>query len=258
LILRSDMIKTSIIVRCKNERRKLKDLLDSLCEQTKKKFELIIIDNNSQDGTLDLIKSYPVAALVQIPDSEFGHALSCNLGAYIAKTNYLVFTNGHCLPISKTWLADGLSALVAKDKIAAVDGHYCSGKDGSVWEKLERILGSRILKKDGVNFPITTTNAIIRKDLWKKYQFDESLPECEDYDWAREMISRGFQTIRNHQFNVYHSHNLGLVKIVKRQKKWTKICNLINQKKRPSTSLSRVFDKNFWKNTQIKISRFEV
>lgn len=252
------MKKASVIVRCKDEGRKLKDLLDSLYEQTEKEFELIIIDNNSRDGTLDLVKKYPITTLVNIPDEEFGHALSCNIGAYVAKTNYLVFINGHCLPVSKTWLADGLAVFVNKEKIAAVDGHYHSRKDGSVWEKMGDIFGYLILKKIRINVPITATNAIIRRDLWEKYQFDESLPECEDYDWSLEIISRGYQTIKNPRFNVYHSHHYGLTKLIKRQKRWIKLCHLIKQKIRPSTSVSKIFEKNFWKNTQIKISRLKV
>ena len=38
---------------------------------------------------------------------------------------------------------------------------------------------------------ISNTNSLIKKEFWKKYKFDESLPESEDYDWGKDVTFVG-------------------------------------------------------------------
>lgn len=244
----------SIVVRCKNEALTIRELLDRVFEQTLMSFELIVVDNDSRDGTLEILERYPVATIVSIPDSGFNHAYSCNIGVYMARTNFVVLTNGHCLPISTTWLEDGLSNFT-DDKIAAVDGNYRSGRNASKWERLGDIWQADTLNLRRENLPITTTNAIIRRDLWNEYQFDETLPECEDYDWAREMLARGYTTVKDPRFNVYHSHNLTYQEREAQNKRWEAVCHSIDHRERPRVSVSRVFDRRHLKRSGMNIER---
>ncbi len=247
-----EKLKVSIVIRSKNESKTLPDLLDILFEQTEMGFELIIVDNGSNDGTLKMLKGFPVATVIHIPKNEFNHAYSCNLGMQVARTNFVVLTNGHCLPISRTWLADGLSNFSNK-QVAAIDGNYRSRRDASYHERLGDIWQADTLNTKRKNEPITTTNAIIRKDLWEKYPFDESLTECEDYDWAREMIARGFETIKDPRFNVYHSHGLTKKQREGQNNKWAKLCPRIDKRKRPNKTKSKVFSKSHWNRTKTEI-----
>ena len=52
------MNKVSIVLVCYNEILNIEDCLKSILNQSYKKFELIIIDNDSNDGTKDLLKTY--------------------------------------------------------------------------------------------------------------------------------------------------------------------------------------------------------
>ena len=249
-----EKLKASVVIRCKNEAKQLKELLDVLFEQTEMGFELIIVDNDSTDETRTLLKKFPVATTINIPDNEFNHAISCNLGMYVARKNLVVLINGHCLPVSNTWLADGLSNFTSK-KVAGIDGNYRSRRDGSKSEKLGDIWQADTLNQKSEGQTLTTTNAIIRRDLWEKYPFDESLPECEDYDWSKEVLARGFRTIKEPKFNVYHSHNLTEKQREAQNARWAKICPKIDRRKRPRKSSSKVFDKGFWKKTKITVEK---
>jgi GT2 family glycosyltransferase len=88
--------------------------------------------------------------------------------------------------------------------------------------------------KERINH-LTNTNALIRRDCWDLYYFDEELSECEDYDWALEMRSRGYDIIKSGKFNVHHSHSH--IKEGKtfqeRQKNWDKINRQLEHKSRP-------------------------
>ena len=52
------MLKLSIITVCRNEEKLIRNTLESVVNQTFKNFEFIVIDGNSSDGTVDIIKKY--------------------------------------------------------------------------------------------------------------------------------------------------------------------------------------------------------
>ena len=52
------MIEVSVILIVKNEADYIKKCLDSILSQSYTKFEIIIIDDNSSDGTKEIIKSF--------------------------------------------------------------------------------------------------------------------------------------------------------------------------------------------------------
>ena len=55
-------------------------------------FEVIVVDNNSDDGTVNLIKTFPSVKLIQSPYNG-GYSRGINLGFEHVKTEYLVVLN---------------------------------------------------------------------------------------------------------------------------------------------------------------------
>ena len=51
-------IKVSVITPCLNSKRTIKDTIESVLNQTYKNIEYIVVDGESTDGTLDIIKEY--------------------------------------------------------------------------------------------------------------------------------------------------------------------------------------------------------
>ena len=56
----------SIIIRGKNESRWLKILLKELKKQTYKKYEIIFCNNNSDDNTKDILKSFYINFIISL------------------------------------------------------------------------------------------------------------------------------------------------------------------------------------------------
>ncbi len=82
----------SIIIVNYNGKKWLKKLFDSLLSQTYKNFEIIFVDNNSNDGSVDYIKdNYQLVKIVRSKNLGYGHA--CNMGAQSAKGDFLMFFN---------------------------------------------------------------------------------------------------------------------------------------------------------------------
>lgn len=232
----------SFVIRTFNEQKFIGKVLNYVFEQTFKDFEVIIVDSGSTDKTLEIVKKFPIK-LIQIKPEEFGFSYSLNLGISKAKGEYIAIISGHSIPITNTWLEDGLKNFKDK-KVAGITGICISLIPiGYFSRKAGLFIASRSFKKyKKINTPwLTNTNSIIRKDLWKKYSFDESLPECEDCDWAKEMIARGYRIAKDPKYSVFHSHLLiNKQGYIKRWLRWRKVCKRIDKRKRPRKSATKI------------------
>lgn len=78
------MIETAVIIANWNGKKYLKDCLDSLRAQSYKDFRVILIDNGSEDGSVDFLKkNYPEVILKEI-NRNIGFAAGYNLGFRLA------------------------------------------------------------------------------------------------------------------------------------------------------------------------------
>lgn len=223
----------SIIVRTKNEERYLGNVLDELFAQSFQDFEVIIVDDSSTDKTLEMAEKYR-CQIVSVPSGRFSHPYSCNLGAEHALGRLLVYTNGHAIPISRSWLQDGVRNF-NDSSVAGIYACNLAHRDGTFADKiLYNVLGYtfgsfRFLANDHSVGLMGTTNCIIRKDLWNVHHFDETWNGGlggEDVEWAQYYLSRGYKIIYDPKFRVYHSHHLRIRDILWQMKNWRKMGTL--------------------------------
>ena len=90
----------SIIIVNFNTKKILGECLESIIKTTKKiKYEIIVVDNDSKDGSLVLLKKlaqkHPVRIIVNKKNAGFG--IANNQGAKIAKGKYILFINSDIL-----------------------------------------------------------------------------------------------------------------------------------------------------------------
>jgi len=82
----------TIIIVNYNGRRFLERLFSSIYSQTFKDFEIIFVDNDSKDDSIDFVsRNYPKTKIVRLKNLGFG--TGCNAGAREAEGKYLVFLN---------------------------------------------------------------------------------------------------------------------------------------------------------------------
>lgn len=76
------MIKVSIIMPMLNSIKYLKECIDSVCNQTLKEIEILIVDGGSTDGTLELVNEYSKNDnRIKVINSDMkSHGRQCNLG----------------------------------------------------------------------------------------------------------------------------------------------------------------------------------
>jgi glycosyltransferase involved in cell wall biosynthesis len=73
------MIETSIIIRTRNEEKWLGRVLEALFGQTYKNFEVILVDSESSDRTLEIAKKFPVK-IFNILQKDFSYPHALNYG----------------------------------------------------------------------------------------------------------------------------------------------------------------------------------
>lgn len=115
--------KVSIIIAAKNEVSGLQKLLPTLLDQDYPNFEIIIIDDFSNDDSLKYLSSIRDSRLVVISCTKDlpGKKQALKEGIGKASGKYLLFTDADCLPTSHHWVKSMVN--VAENRSSAVLGY---------------------------------------------------------------------------------------------------------------------------------------
>ena len=195
----------SIIIRVKNEERWITSCLKGIFSQDYKNFEIIIVDNNSSDLSLEKAKEFKVK-IINIEKFRPGKAI--NDGIRNSSGEIIVCLSGHCVPTSKKWLSNLIKEL-SNNKIAGVYGRQEPFSFSSDLDKRDLInlfgLDKKIQIKDTF---FHNANSSFTRKIWEKFPFDENISNIEDRVWAEKIISSGLQIIYEPSASDYHYHGI--------------------------------------------------
>jgi len=187
-------------------------------------FEVIAIDSGSTDGTLDVLKRFPVQ-LRQIPPESFHHARTRNLAAACAKGEILVFLSQDAIPASSRWLRTLLSNF-DDAQVGAVYGRQLP-KPGSSVERqdaLNTLYGAQRIVKDPrahndfgyLFYHFSNVNSALRHSIWRSVHFPENLKVFEDIGIAKRVLDAGWKIVYEPEAPVFHSHTHSTAGLFKR------------------------------------------
>jgi biofilm PGA synthesis N-glycosyltransferase PgaC len=97
------MQKISVIVPIRNDVSTITALLDSLKRQHFKNFEVIIVDDHSEDGVVEIIRQHPLENLIVLENDGTGKKMAIATGVKIAKGSIIVTTDADC-SVPESWL----------------------------------------------------------------------------------------------------------------------------------------------------------
>jgi len=176
----------SIITVCYNEEKIIEKTCKSIAAQKYKNFEWIIIDGNSTDRTLGIIKKYKkyITSLSSEKDSGIYNAM--NKGVKKSKGKYLLFLNGGDYLKDKNILQE-TSDFIEKDNhkneiyygdIFYDNGEFVSYKNSTLNEKF--------FTKKSISHQAT----FIKKNLFSKYgKYNEKYKIVSDFEfWIKSII----------------------------------------------------------------------
>ena len=111
--------RASVVVVNYQDRGYLEELFKSLSRQTFQDFEVIFIDNASQDGSLDTVRSLRPECQTVEQERNLGFARAANQGARLAAGDLLAFLNTD-LKLHPGWLEELIRTAESDHRIAAV------------------------------------------------------------------------------------------------------------------------------------------
>lgn len=209
------MTGVSIIIRTMNEAKYLEPVLAKIREQSGGlQAEIILIDSNSNDITLEIAAKYGCRVL-QLLRSEFSWGRALNMGMEAATNEYCVLLSGHCLPVADDWL-DLLAQPLSDPSVAATCGRQIPrhGLDPFEEAEIERWFPPLAENKSFLMF--TSANSAIKKSLWQTYRFDEALNSLEDAEVSARLKASGYEIVYVPAAAVYHSHSISIAGIYRR------------------------------------------
>ena len=174
----------------------MKKAIESVLSQAYKDFELIVVDDGSQDDTATLVSSF--AGVRYIRQGNKGPAAARSLGIKESAGDLVAF-----LDSDDWWDREKLAVQV---RGMQQNPGFIISHTQEVWYKNGRLLNQKKKheKFHGYIFDkclplcvVSMSTAMIRKRLFDNIGlFDENLPCCEDYDfWLRASVKHPFLLI---------------------------------------------------------------
>lgn len=169
-------MKTSIVILTYNNSHLTKNCINSIRKHTNKgSYEIIVIDNNSKDDTVEYLKAQNDLICIFNEENK-GFAGGCNQGIDISTGDNILLLNNDVI-VTPNWLDNMVTALYSDDSIGAVGPitNYCSNfqqvnlpvtpdmdtddffsyfntSNPNVWEERLRLIGfCMLIKKEVVN-----------------------------------------------------------------------------------------------------------
>jgi glycosyltransferase involved in cell wall biosynthesis len=194
MTLKPASINVSVVMLTKNRKEMLGKCLDSLFRQRYTDFEIIVVDDSSTDGTVEMVKELAGrhANLTFLQRSGVGLANGRNTGVLASRGRVIAFIDDDCVA-HEDWLKNGLEAL-ENEKADIVRGAVVL-PDGSLF---------RDMNKDLMLF--ATANIMYKRKVFDEIGlFDEKFVYCaEDRDFGWRAVSRGFRLTASPEAVCYH------------------------------------------------------
>jgi cellulose synthase/poly-beta-1,6-N-acetylglucosamine synthase-like glycosyltransferase len=142
--------------------------------------EVIVVDGNSKDNTLKIVREFPVK-IVSEPGAGFGHAR--NVGVENATGDIIFFIDSDCYA-EPDWIEKALSHF-DNSEIAGVTGQTRLWNTESGVARFLAYVGGRMdmpMRRLFMKIAPTMNLAVRRKVIHEVGGFDETLIRCEDTD----------------------------------------------------------------------------
>jgi len=210
------MVKTSVIIPVYNEEDCILNCMKSLKKQTYKDFELILVDDGSNDKTREIIKEFMKKnKRVRLIEGEHkGPGFSRNLGVKKSKGKILVFVDAD-MSFHRNFLKHLLKP-VLEGKVIGTENLQIASNPENIWSRCwghylnnEKYIGKE--DREGLVF-----RTILKKEFEKMGGFDPSLGYADDLTFYYKYNLRPRTTLNA----ICYHKNPETLKEVYNQSKW--------------------------------------
>lgn len=181
------MPSVSVIIPTFNRAISIRRSIDSVLSQSFSDFELIVVDDCSEDDTEQVVRSYSDPRIKYLKsERNQGASAARNIGIEISQGHYVAFQDS-----DDVWFPDKLKRCMESfsensDEVGVVFSSYLKRQDGLLYLVPEvapcNVIRSGDPRIVGGNF-IGTPTAVVRRDLLTRVGgFDISMPRYQDWE----------------------------------------------------------------------------
>lgn len=204
-------IQLSLVIPVYNRPIEIDELLKSLCDQTARDFEVIIVEDGSTLTCEKEVNKYKIALNISYFSKEnSGPGLSRNYGADRARGNYIVFLDSDC--ILPPQYIQTVSSRLTEKHIDAFGGPDKADESFSVLQKSINYAMTSFLTTGGIRgggekldkFYPRSFNMGYSREVFDKTGGFSGMRFGEDIDMSIRIIKSGFKTELIKEAYVYH------------------------------------------------------
>ncbi len=205
------MAKFSFIIPVYNRGSELKELLTTIDSQTERDFQVVVVDDGSEDPCKDVVSLFENRFdITYIFQKNQGPGPARNYGSSLAKAKWLIFLDSDCL------LPENYLSIVRKEVIC--DEFDCFGgpdKPHRGFNTIQKAIGyamSSILTTGGIRggrekldkFYPRSYNLGVRKSVFQTLEGFSEMRFGEDLDFSMRLLKKGYSTRLIKEAFVYH------------------------------------------------------
>ncbi|MDO6477529.1 glycosyltransferase [Alteromonas sp. 1_MG-2023] len=220
-------IKASVIILTCNPGAIFEKVFLSLLEQiTPWDFEIIILDSETNDGSVDFVKGHEKVVFETIKRKDFNHGRTRNHGIDLAKGEFVALLTHDAIPSNNQWLYNIVTTLEHFPEAAGAFGKHVAHDDATFYTKKEMDMHFQSFERfpyalskkteiprdfDIINWKeilrfYSDNNSCLRKSVWEKIPYRE-VQYGEDQLWGLDVIAAGYQKVYASTAIVKHSHD---------------------------------------------------
>ena len=210
----------SILMRARNDEVLIERALKAIfAQKTDLKFEVVVCDDASTDGTREIAARFPVR-FFERPAGEYRPGRTLNPLIRAAKGDIVVFNNSDAVPLDERWLDELVKPLLAGSRRVFAFANQLPRADAQelVRKDNERAFGDGKVQATWRFFFSLASSATWRQNLLE-VPFDEDIQYSEDVAWAWRNSRREVDPVKIvycPDAHVEHSHNYTLRELAKR------------------------------------------
>lgn len=226
----------SIIIVNFNGKKYLEKCLESLLKINYSNYEIIVIDNNSTDGSVEFIEKNHSQIIIKKLEKNYGFAYPNNLGAKIAKGEFLLFLNNDT-KVCPDFVIELMKTITSSSDIGICQSYLLkmSGDVDSSGDFMD-IIGISFSSKEKISevrdiFSAKGASLMIKKLLFEELNgFDEDFfVSFEDVDLSWRCWILGYRVVVAPDSIVYH-YGSSTIKKLKRNMTFHGLKNQLSMK----------------------------
>ncbi len=197
----------SVVIRSFNESKWIRICLENLVSQSLKPSEILLIDNMSDDGTIQIAKNSFNKIKVFKYNKEYTPGKMLNFGISKCKGDYILIISAHCVPCDNELIKNLLKPLLNDQKVCASYARQVSlnfSDDLTIRDLMLTYGSENKLQKNDPQF--NNACSMIKKNEWANQKFDNEITNLEDRYWAAQKIKKNKFIYYSADSKVFHYH----------------------------------------------------